>query len=128
MIGIRWQAREEPLMGSCGCMVRSFVYDPLGQPGRALLALWHRGHPLLPLHHTGAGLAVSALGQGPAGQGRKGLCRANQTNSNGGNKSHTLSGQILLGSSEPLGQNCKSCRVRAEEESRSPYRANHKPG
>lgn len=64
-------------MGSCGFMVRPFVCDPLGQPGRALLALWHRGLPLPPLHHTGAGLAVSALGQTPASQGRKGLCRTN---------------------------------------------------
>lgn len=64
-------------MGSCGFMVRPFVCDPLGQPCRALLALWHRGLPLLPLHHTGAGLAVSALGQRPASQGWKGLCRTN---------------------------------------------------
>lgn len=46
--GIRWQARGDPLMGSCGFMVRPFVCDPLGQPGRALLALWHRGLPLHP--------------------------------------------------------------------------------
>lgn len=94
-------------MGSCGFMVRPFVCDPLGQPGRALLALWHRGLPL-PRPCTIQGLGWQSVLLDKDLPVRAGKGSAGQTNNNGGNNSHTLSGQILLGSSEPLGRNCQS--------------------
>lgn len=60
--GPRWQEREDPLMGSCACMVRPLVCDPLGWPGRAFLGLVSQRPLLLALYHTRAKLAVSAPG------------------------------------------------------------------